>query len=128
MVADVLEGDDPGLESLDEACDVGPEVALVLVGSLLAGDGEGLARVAASDAVHEASPRASVEGSEVTPDRRCVQPPFFHAADQYAGRIGFPLDVTDRARIEACSGESVVQAEVEASDPGADGKDVEGGT
>jgi hypothetical protein len=116
MTGDVLDADEPGLKDADDVGDVGPEVSLVLVGSLLPGDRERLTRDAAKDAVHEASPRASVEGSEVTPDRRCVQPPFFHAADQYAGRIGFPLDVTDRASSEACSSESVAEAEVEASD------------
>lgn len=126
MVGDVLEADEPGLEVLDEIGDAGPEVALVFVGSLLAGDGEGLARVAASDAVHEATPRSRIEGSEITPHRREIQPPFFHARDQYSGCIGFPLDVTDRARSEARSSESVVEAAVEPSDAGADGEDVEG--
>lgn len=126
MVGDVLEADEPGLEVLDEISDARPEVALVFVGSLLAGDGERLARVAASDAIHEATPRSRVERSEVAPDRREIQPPFFHARDQYSGCIGFPLDVTDRARREACSSESIVEAAVEPPDTGADGEDGEG--
>lgn len=126
MVGDVLEGDESGLELSDESRDVGPEVSLVFVGSLLAGHGEGLARVAASDAIHDSSPRACVEGSEVAPDRSVIQSPFAHARDKVRGCEGFPFDVTDRARREACSSESVVEAEVETSDPGADGEDVEG--
>jgi len=120
MVGDVLEGDDARSELLGDPCDVRPEVTLILVSALLAGDAEGLARVAASDAVHDSTPRSSIEGSEITPDRSRIQPPFFHAADQYAGRIGFPLDVAHRARLEACSGESVVETSVEAADAGAD--------
>jgi len=126
MVGDVLEADEARCELLDEPRDVGPEVSLVFVGSLLAGDAERLARVAASDAIHEASPWACIEGLEVAPDRRVIQPPFAHASDKVRGCEGFPFDVTDRARLEACSLESVVQTEVETSDPGADGEDVEG--
>ena len=98
MTGDVLDADEPGLKGDDELLDIGPEMSLVFVGSLLAGDGERLARDAASDAVHDSTPRFRVEGGEVTPDRCLIQPPFFHAADQYRGCIGFPLDVTDRAR------------------------------
>lgn len=126
MVGDVLETDEARCELLDESRDVGPEVSLVFVGALLAGDAERLARVAASDAIHEASPWACIEGLEVAPDRSVIQSPFAHARDKVRGCEGFPFDVSDRARREACSSESVVQAEVETSDPGADGEDVEG--
>jgi hypothetical protein len=118
MVGDVLEADDAGLALSDDAGDVGPEVALVVLGAQLAGDGEGLAGVAAHDEIHRPTPASSVEGDEVAPDRSRIHPPFFHALDQYGGSIGFPLDVTDRASREACSGESTVDSEVEPSDPG----------
>lgn len=128
MVGDVLEGDELGAEVADEVSDAGPEVSLVGVRSLLAGEGERLARVAANDAIHEAVPRSSVEGSEVTPDRSRIQGSFFHASDQRRGGEGFPLDVTDDASLDACSSESVVEPCVEPSDPGADGEDVDDGT
>lgn len=83
MTADVLDEDEAGSEYLGEALDVGPEVSLVCVLALLACDGEWLTRDAASDAIHDSSPRARVEGGEVAPDRRRIQGSFFHAADQY---------------------------------------------
>lgn len=75
-----------------------------------------------SDEIHCSTPRASVEGSEVRPDRRRIQPPFFHARCQDRGRKGFPLDVTDCADSRAGGSKS----EVDSSDPGAEGDGVEG--
>lgn len=85
---------------------------------------EGLTRDAASDAIHDATPRSSIEGGEVAPDRSRIQPPLAHARDQTRDCEGFPFDVTDRARLAACSSESFCEAEVEPSDAGADGEDV----
>lgn len=126
MVGDVLEADEPGLETLDKSGDVGPEMSLIFVGALLPGHREGTARITASDDIHDATPRLRIEGAEITPDRCLVQRPFFHTPDQYAGCIGFPLQVTDRANAMACPSDSLVQSELETSDAGADGEGLEG--
>lgn len=82
----------------------------------------GLAREARNDEIHEAAPRAAVEGRNVAPDRRRIQEAFVHARDQERGSEGFPLRVQDRA--SASAGET--DPEVEASGSGAQGRDVEG--
>ena len=69
VAGDVLAEDDGGLALGDDAGDVGPEVALVIDAELVSSDRERLARVSRSDAIHDATPRSSVEGSQVTPER-----------------------------------------------------------
>ncbi len=126
MVGDVLEGDELGAEITDELGNARPEVPLVFVRSLLAGRGKRLTRISANDCIHETAPRSRIEGGEVTPDRSRIQGSFFHARDQRCGGKGFPLDVADCARSEACSSESAVKPEVEPSDTRADREDVDG--
>lgn len=74
-----------------------PEVAVVGGPELLPGDAVGLTREAAKDEIHDATPRAAIEGSEVSPHRRCVQGAVRHTRDQERGGSSFPLHVTDDA-------------------------------
>lgn len=122
MAGDVLEKAQPGPALRDDAGDVGPEMPGVARPAPLAGDAEGLARVARSDAIHDSTPRASVKGSQVRPDRSLIQPPFFHAADKRCCRKGFPLAVSHTPG--GRDGDS--EPEVEPPDPGAEGQHVEG--
>jgi hypothetical protein len=86
------------------------------------GHAERLARVAASDDIHSATPRSAVEGSQVTPDRRRSHGFFFHASRQDRGGEGFPLDVTDDA---SRSAENKLNPEVESADAGTETEDVD---
>lgn len=106
----------------DDAQDLVDKEAVVARPAALAGDGVGLAGVSANDAMNAATPRSSVEGSEVRPDRRRIQLARFHARDQPCGGKGFPLHVSDSAR----SGFGNVDAEVEPAGSGAEGEEVEG--
>jgi hypothetical protein len=63
MTGDVLEEAPSGLALPDHASDIWPKVALVGLAAAMAGQAEWLAGVAASDEIHDATPRASVEGS-----------------------------------------------------------------
>jgi hypothetical protein len=63
VVGDVLEENESWLYLADDAGDVGPEVPRVVRAESLAGHGEGLAGVAANEAIHDATPRSAVEGS-----------------------------------------------------------------
>jgi hypothetical protein len=63
MVGDVFEEHELGVGLSDDAGDVRPEVSGVVSAAHLAGDAERLARVAANDAIHDATPRSAVEGS-----------------------------------------------------------------
>ena len=87
-----------------------------------AGDAERLARETGSDAIHDSTPRAAVEGGKIRPHRRLIQGAFFHAARQYLAAVGFPLQVADDSR----RWKREPQSEVETSDARTQGKDVEG--
>jgi hypothetical protein len=84
---------------------------------------ERLAWIAASDEIHDATPRSAVEGSQVGPDRSRSHDFFRHASRQYRGSERFALNVADRASRSACS---KVNSEVEAAVPGAEGQHVNG--
>lgn len=63
----------------------------------LAGDGDVLAGEAASDKIHDATPRSAVEGGDIRPHRARIQLSFFHRADQRCAGESFPLHETDCA-------------------------------
>jgi hypothetical protein len=67
MMGDILEEDERRLDLANDSGNMGPEVARILTAEPSACDGERLARIARSDDVHRATPRAAVEGSNVVP-------------------------------------------------------------
>lgn len=88
---DVLAEEEPSAAFLSDSQDVRPEMPGVFLPPLSPGVAEGLAGVSRSDDIHDATPRATVEGSDVRPDRRRVQSAVFHARDKDRGCKGFPL-------------------------------------
>jgi len=118
MMGDILEEDEGRLGLADDAGDMGPEVARVVRAPAFARDGERLARIARSDDVHRAAPRAAVEGGNVVPDRRRIQGRVFHPRHEDGRGVGVPLDMTHSAISGACE----VQPEVEPADAGAEGE------
>lgn len=116
MMGDVLEEDEGRLDFADDAGDVRPEVARVVRTPALARDRERLARIARSDDVHRAAPRAAVEGSNVVPDNSLIQGRVFHPRHEDGRGVGVPLDMTH----SAISGAREVQPEVEPADAGAE--------
>lgn len=94
MPRDVLEEDESGLDLPDDSLDVRPQVPRVIGAKALAGRREGLARVARSDEIHDAAPRAAVEGCEIVPDRCKIQGLVFHPLHEEGRAVCFPLDVT----------------------------------
>jgi hypothetical protein len=121
---DVLEEDEPKVvaQFSDDARDVGPEPALVRVSVFVAGDGPGLTRETGREDLHAATPRSSVEGSEVVPDRRCVHGALRHTRNQCRGGKDFPLHVHDSAVV----GQGKAEGELKAPDAGADGSSSHG--
>jgi hypothetical protein len=76
---------------------VRPEAAALASDSgSLPGVADVLAGEPASDEIHDATPRAAVEGRNITPDRSRSQGTILHARRQYRSRIGVPLHETDR--------------------------------
>jgi hypothetical protein len=65
--SDVLDEDEPCTALDDDAPRVGPEISLVLFPEALAGKAVRLARDAANEAIHKATPWAAVEGGNIAP-------------------------------------------------------------
>ena len=93
MMGDVFEEDEGRPDLADDAGDMRPEVARVVRAPALARDGERLARIARSDDVHRAAPRAAVEGSNVVPDNSLIQGRVFHPRHESGCGVGFPFDM-----------------------------------
>jgi len=111
----VLDEDQGGTHLTNEAHEVRPERAVVLIAASASRDRVGLARQARRDKVHRAAPAATIEGGEVVPDRRRVQMARFHKRDQARGGKGLPLHDTDSAVPGA---EDETEAEFESGKPG----------
>lgn len=111
---------------IGDADDLGSKEPLSIGSGALSGDGIVLAGVSRSEYMNEATPRSSVEGEQVTPDRSLMKPPCFHRRDQACSGRCFPLHVTDAAASLSSGVESEQDSEFEPSDPGAEGEDVAG--
>jgi hypothetical protein len=114
MMGDILEEDEGRLAFTDDAGDMGPEVAWIVCTPALARDGERLARIARSDDVHRAAPRAAIEGSNVVPDRRAIQGRVFHPRHESGCGVGFPFDMAH----SSISGDGDSEPEVDAASSG----------
>jgi len=118
MMGDILEEDEGRLDLADDASDMWPEVAWVVGAPAFARDGERLARIARSDDVHRAAPRAAVEGSNVVPDRCRIQGRVFHPRHEDGCGVGFPFDMAH----STISGDGDGESEIEPARAGAEGE------
>jgi hypothetical protein len=98
----------------DDANDLIKQEAVVSLPLPLSGDRVGLARIAASDAIHDATPRSSVETGKIRPDRRVMKFLAFHSRNKIRDGMGFPLHVSDAAR----SGHGNADSELKPANPG----------
>lgn len=114
--SDVLSEQGVSPAAIEDVDDPVKKPAIVVGAAALSSDAVRLARVARQHAIHCAAPCSSVEGGKVRPDSSRMKPPRFHARDQACGCAGFPLHVSDAARVG--SGNS--DAEVEPADAGAE--------
>jgi hypothetical protein len=118
MMGDILEEHEGRLDLADDAGDMRPEVARVVRAPALSRDRERLARIARSDDVHRAAPRAAVEGSNIVPDNSLIQGRVFHPRHESGCGEGFPFDMAH----STISGEGDGEAEVEPACAGAEGQ------
>ncbi len=118
MMGDVFKEDEGRLDLTDDAGDMRPEVARVVRALALACDGERLARIARSDDIHRAAPRAAVEAGNVIPDRRVIQGLVFHPRHESGRSVGFPLDMAH----SSISGQGDGEAEIDPARAGAEGE------
>ena len=122
MAADVLEEDAARARLDDDAPDVRPEMALVVLAAALAGGAERLTRVSRREDIHDATPASAVECGKVGPDRSVIQGRIFHPCHEGGRCRGFPLDETDSAIPGLCE----VQAEIQSANSRAQGEAVDG--
>lgn len=118
MMGDILKEDEGRLDLTDDAGDMRPEVPWVLRAPALARDRERLARIARSDDVHRATPRAAVEGGNIVPDRRAIQGRVLHPRHESGCGVGFPFDMAH----STISGDGDSEPEVETARAGAEGE------
>ena len=118
MMGDILEEYEGRFDFADDTGDMGPEVARIIRTPALARDAERLARIARSDDVHRAAPRAAVEGSNVVPDNSLIQGRVFHPRHESGCGEGFPFDMAH----STISGDGDGQPEVEPACAGAEGQ------
>ncbi len=118
MMGDILEEDEGRLNLADDAGDMRPEMAWIVRAPAFARDRERLARIARSDDVHRAAPRAAVEGSNVVPDNSLIQGRVLHPRHESGCGIGFPFDMAH----STISGDGDGEPEVETARAGAEGE------
>jgi hypothetical protein len=116
MMGDILEEHEGRFDLADDAGDMRPEVAWVVRTPALSRNGERLARIARSDDVHRAAPRAAVEAGNVVPDRRVIQGRVFHPRHESGCGEGFPFDMAH----SSISGQGDGEPEVDATGAGAE--------
>lgn len=109
MMGDIFEEDEGRLDLADDARDMRPEMARVVRAPALARDRERLARIARSDDVHRAAPRAAVEAGNVVPDRRRIQGRVFHPRHEDGRGVGFPFDMAHSTILGTSDGEPEVE-------------------
>jgi hypothetical protein len=122
MMGDIFKEDERRFNLGDDAGDMRPEMAWILAAEPSACDGEWLARIARSDDIHRAAPRAAVEGSNVVPDNSLIQGRVFHPRHESGCGEGFSFDMAHSTISRKGDGES----EVETARAGAEGKAEEG--
>ncbi len=115
MMGDILEEDEGRFDLADNAGDMRPEVTRVVRAPPLTRDGERLARIARSDDIHRAAPRAAVEGSNVVPDNSLIQGRVLHPRHESGCGEGFPFDMAH----STISGDGDGESEVEPACAGA---------
>ena len=109
MIGDVFEEDERRFDLGDDASDMRPEVARILGTEPSACDRERLARIARSDDVQCAAPRAAVEGSNIVPDNSLIQGRIFHPRHESGCGVGFPFDMAHSTIAGECDGEPEIE-------------------
>ena len=97
-VGDVLQEDVGGFHVSDDPLCHRPEVSVIVNATPLPGLRERLAGEAGSDEIHLCTPRATVEGGEVVPDRSLIQGLVCHPRHEYGRRVAVPFNVSHSSR------------------------------
>lgn len=111
---DVLDEHASRLALANDANQLGPQSALVVVAESLPGEAVGLAWQTGENRVDSSAPSGAVERAEVVPHGRVVEVAASHGPLEHADGEGIALDVADRASRSDRS-----ESEVDPSDAGA---------
>ena len=111
MMGDILEEHEGRLDLTDDAGDMRPEMAWILGTEPSARHAEWLARIARSNDIHRAAPRAAVKGGNVVPDNSLIQGRIFHPRHESGCGEGFPFDMAH----STISGDGDGEPEVESA-------------
>ena len=109
----VLQHDVSGSNLTNDPGDGWPEPTFIVSSGALARGGEGLAGKSGSDEIHASTPRCTVEGFKVIPDRSLIQPRLAHPGHESGRCVGVPLNVSHGAGVS-------VEGEVEPAVSGAE--------
>jgi len=91
----VFQQHDSGCHFSNDPGDGWPEPAVIVNSTFATGAAEWLAGETGSDAIHSATPRSTVEGFKLIPDRRAIQERLFHPRHEYGRRVGVAFDTTN---------------------------------
>ena len=108
---DIFEEGPFGPDLVNDAGDIGPEVAGIICTAALSGMAERLAGIAGRDDMNAVAPRAAIKGFEIVPNKRLSQGLVFHPGHESGRSMGFPLDISH----SAISFFGDMEAEVQAS-------------
>lgn len=122
MTGDVFEEHPFRIALADDAGDVGPQVAGIVLPAPLSGVAERLAGIAGKDGVDCATEGPPIEGGNVIPDWRRGEISSPLTGDEAGSRVFFPLDIA--AGVEAGFGEH--EAHIKATAACAEGQSVSG--
>ena len=111
---DVLQEHAAGPHVANGAGHVRPEPSDIILGESLAGDADGLTRESRNDAIHDATPRAAVEGCEIVPDRRAIHGLVFHPRHENGRGESVPLNETHGSVI----GHGEADSKLKSANPG----------
>jgi hypothetical protein len=92
VARDVFQKDPFGGTLPDDAGDLGPKVARIVVTSALTGGAEGLAGVSGEDDVEGTAKSAAIETAQIVPDRGRSEIPGALGGDQDSALVSLPLD------------------------------------
>lgn len=91
---DVLGEDDAGPHLSDDPLNLRPQMPGIGLAPAFPGEAEGLAGITGREDMNAIAPRSAVEGSQIVPYRRAIQPRVFHPGHESGRSMGFPLDET----------------------------------
>lgn len=115
MAGDVFKEGPERPDFPDDTCNIGPEVARVVLALAVARQGEGLAGITGSDNMNAAAPWSAVKGSQIVPDKSRSQGRICHPGHEDRRGETVSLDVAN----SVISGFSDAQTDIQSSDTGA---------